>query len=139
MAPSFRSNDWWPVYAGPSSGRLQLEVFGEPDRPQEVEEVLTFTIRNTRTDQPDWEHVIGIWFEGIAVSEDFIRGEASGPKEYTITGYLASFDGNPIKTGLARDLLPVTIRYYMPSKRDKGLASLKVTDSAGFNLELLIA
>ena len=126
MALPFRFNDWWPVFDGPSTGRLMLELFGEPEDAS-TRNILNFTVRGGNHSSPDWQHVLGIWFENIGIE----RRLAGGEKLYTITGSLFSIDDIPIKLGVSS--FQVQVRNYSPSLRDRGIASLVVVDSVGYD------
>ena len=131
MALPFRFNDWWPVFDGPSTGKLILELFGEPEGVS-TRSLLNFTIRGGNHSSPDWQHKLGIWLRNIGIERELDNGE----KMYVIEGTLFSIDGKPIAYG--RPSLGTEIRSYSQTVRDKGIASLKVTDHVGYDpLELV--
>jgi hypothetical protein len=125
MALPFRFNDWWPIFDGPSTGRLILELFGEPEDAS-TRNVLNFTIRGGNHSSPDWQHKIGVWLGTIGPETRLQSGE----KLYKITGGLWSIDDMPVVHGVVPD---VAIRSYSPNLRDRGIASLKVSDSVGYD------
>jgi hypothetical protein len=131
MALPFRFNDWWPVFDGPSTGRLMLELFGESEDAS-TRSVLYFTIRGGNHSSPDWQHKLGIWLGDIGIE----RKLSSGEKMYKNTGTLFSIDDMPIVRGAVG--METEIRSYSQSLRDKGVASLKVSDHVGYDpLELV--
>jgi hypothetical protein len=125
MALPFRFNDWWPVFDGPSAGRLMLELFGEPEDAS-TRNVLNFTVRGGNHTSLDWQHKLGIWLGTIGIE----RKLANGEKMYSIKGALFSIDDQPIVRGVCPD---VEIRSYSQAVRDKGVASLKVISSVSYD------
>jgi hypothetical protein len=131
MALPFSFNNWWPIFNGPSTGRLMLELFGEPEDAS-TRNVLNFTVQEVspipgaKLVAPRWKHVLGIWFGTIGIE----RKLANGEKMYSIKGALFSIDDQPIVRGVCPD---VEIRSYSQAVRDKGVASLKVVDSVGYD------
>ena len=130
MALPFRFNDWWPIFDGPSTGRLMLVLFGESEDARDIrkENVLNFTIRGGNHSSPDWQHKLGVWLGTIGPESRLQSGE----KLYKIKGGLWSIDDMPVVHGVVPD---VAIRSYSPNLRDRGIASLKVIDHVGYDLD----